>query len=205
MSRRSTIRAVIALSLIVVISVTTAFTVRSQGSSAEQTPLPPTEPIAQVNTGAAEAAVGQYEQQRAAFITAQELAEQERIAAEKQAADEQAAREAEAARQQQVQKYIASQTPKPAPAPKQSAAPAVSGGSVWDRLAQCESGGNWHINTGNGFSGGLQFVDSTWRANGGSGQAWQASREQQIAVAERVLANSGWGAWPACTAKLGLR
>lgn len=88
------------------------------------------------------------------------------------------------------------------------AAPAVPNGSVWDALAQCESGGNWAINTGNGFTGGLQFVTSTWLAYGG-GQyapiAAQATREQQIAIATKVQAASGWGAWPACTAKLGLR
>lgn len=78
-------------------------------------------------------------------------------------------------------------------------------GTVWDKLAQCESTGNWSINTGNGFSGGLQFTKSTWRAFGGEGQAHQASREEQIVVAERVLAQQGWGAWPACSRKLGLR
>lgn len=76
--------------------------------------------------------------------------------------------------------------------------------STWDALAQCESGGNWSINTGNGFSGGLQFTPSTWAAFGGQGDPTSASREQQIAVAERVLAGQGWGAWPACSAKLGL-
>ncbi|MCC3268801.1 transglycosylase family protein [Arthrobacter gengyunqii] len=76
--------------------------------------------------------------------------------------------------------------------------------STWDALAQCESGGNWGINTGNGFSGGLQFLPSTWAAYGGTGDPASASREQQIAVAERVLAGQGWGAWPACSAKLGL-
>ncbi len=76
---------------------------------------------------------------------------------------------------------------------------------VWDRLADCESGGDWAANTGNGFYGGLQFVLSTWAANGGSGMPNQASREQQISVAERVLASQGWGAWPACSAQLGLR
>ncbi|MEL4164142.1 transglycosylase family protein [Corynebacterium bovis] len=79
--------------------------------------------------------------------------------------------------------------------------------SDWDRLAQCESGGDWAINTGNGFQGGLQFSPSTWNAHGGgefAATANQASREQQIAVAERVLANQGWGAWPACSASLGL-
>jgi resuscitation-promoting factor RpfA len=87
------------------------------------------------------------------------------------------------------------------------AAPAASAdtASAWDRLAQCESSGNWAINTGNGFSGGLQFTPGTWRAFGGTGLAHHASREQQIAVAERVLAKQGWGAWPACSRKLGLR
>ncbi len=79
--------------------------------------------------------------------------------------------------------------------------------SDWDRLAQCESTGNWAINTGNGYQGGLQFSPSTWTAHGG-GQyaptANQASREEQIAVAERVLATQGWNAWPSCSAKLGL-
>ena len=81
-------------------------------------------------------------------------------------------------------------------------------GATWDALAQCESGGNWGISTGNGFSGGLQFTRSTWAAFGGTEyapEAWQASREQQIAVAEKVQAAQGWGAWPACTSKLGLR
>lgn len=77
--------------------------------------------------------------------------------------------------------------------------------ATWDRLAQCESSGNWRINTGNGYFGGLQFTLSTWRAFGGQGMPHQASREQQIAVAERVLAVQGWKAWPACSRKLGLR
>lgn len=77
--------------------------------------------------------------------------------------------------------------------------------STWDRLAQCESSGNWQINTGNGYYGGLQFTLSTWRAFGGQGMPHQATREQQIAVAERVLAVQGWKAWPACSRKLGLR
>ena len=88
-------------------------------------------------------------------------------------------------------------------APAASAAP----DSDWDRLAQCESGGNWQINTGNGYHGGLQFSPSTWNAYGGqkyAPYAYQASREQQIAVAEKVLAGQGWGAWPSCSAQLGL-
>ncbi len=77
--------------------------------------------------------------------------------------------------------------------------------SAWDKLAQCESGGKWNTNTGNGYSGGLQFSPSTWRAYGGKGSAAGASRAEQIAVAERVLAGQGWGAWPACSSKMGLR
>jgi hypothetical protein len=79
---------------------------------------------------------------------------------------------------------------------------------VWDQLAQCESSGNWHIDTGNGFYGGLQFLPSTWLGFGGgefAPSAHLASREQQIVVAERVLAAQGWGAWPACSQRLGLR
>jgi len=90
-----------------------------------------------------------------------------------------------------------------------AAAPVASAdtgtGTAWDKLAQCESTGNWSINTGNGFSGGLQFTPSTWRAFGGTGAAHHASREEQIVVAEKVLAKQGWGAWPACSRKLGLR
>ncbi|MEV6200565.1 transglycosylase family protein [Streptomyces sp. NPDC051771] len=73
--------------------------------------------------------------------------------------------------------------------------------SEWDRVAQCESGGNWSINTGNGYYGGLQFSASTWAAYGGTSYAPtanQASKSQQIAVAEKVLAGQGKGAWPSC-------
>lgn len=79
-----------------------------------------------------------------------------------------------------------------------------SDGSVWDRLAQCESGGNWAINTGNGFYGGIQFTTSSWAAVGGSGMPNMASREEQIARGQMLQARQGWGAWPACSAKLGL-
>ncbi|WP_433576380.1 transglycosylase family protein [Nocardia brasiliensis] len=68
----------------------------------------------------------------------------------------------------------------------------------WDGVAQCESGGNWGIATGNGYYGGLQFSPSTWRANGGQGSAHTASKEEQIRVAENVLATQGVGAWPVC-------
>ncbi|MDJ0319449.1 transglycosylase family protein [Pseudarthrobacter sp. PS3-L1] len=85
-----------------------------------------------------------------------------------------------------------------------TAANAAAPTSNWDAIAQCESGGNWATNTGNGYSGGLQFSPSTWAAYGGSGNAANASREQQIAVAEKVQAAQGWGAWPSCTAQLGI-
>ncbi|KRF37854.1 transglycosylase [Nocardioides sp. Soil805] len=81
----------------------------------------------------------------------------------------------------------------------------ASGGTVWDALAQCESGGNWAINTGNGYYGGLQFNLGTWQAYGGSGLPSSASRETQIAIATKVRdASGGYGAWPACSSKLGL-
>lgn len=70
----------------------------------------------------------------------------------------------------------------------------------WDAIAQCESGGNWASNTGNGFYGGLQFKPSTWTANGGTGSPAAASRAEQIRVAERVLATQGLKAWPKCGA-----
>ena len=79
--------------------------------------------------------------------------------------------------------------------------------ATWDALAECESSGNWSINTGNGYYGGLQFSASTWMAFGGGAHASRAdlaTREEQIAVAEKTLAVQGWGAWPACSAKLGL-
>jgi uncharacterized protein YabE (DUF348 family) len=88
---------------------------------------------------------------------------------------------------------------------KAPAANFAGGNSVWDRLAQCEAGGNWAINTGNGYYGGLQFNLGTWQANGGTGLPSNASRETQIAIATKVRdASGGYGAWPGCAAKLGL-
>ncbi|RTL64714.1 MAG: LysM peptidoglycan-binding domain-containing protein [Pseudonocardiaceae bacterium] len=78
--------------------------------------------------------------------------------------------------------------------------------ATWDRVAACESGGNWSISTGNGYYGGLQFTASTWKAYGGTAyapQANQATKAEQIAVAEKVLAGQGWGAWPVCSKKAG--
>lgn len=81
----------------------------------------------------------------------------------------------------------------------------ADGGTVWDALAQCESGGNWAINTGNGYYGGLQFNLGTWQAYGGTGLPSNASRETQIAIATKVRdASGGYGPWPGCAAKLGL-
>ncbi|MEJ5943820.1 LysM peptidoglycan-binding domain-containing protein [Pseudokineococcus basanitobsidens] len=78
--------------------------------------------------------------------------------------------------------------------------------STWNRLAQCESSGNWSINTGNGYYGGVQFYQPTWEGYGGTRYASRAdlaTREEQLAIAEKVLDGQGWGAWPACTQRLG--
>ena len=93
---------------------------------------------------------------------------------------------------------------RPAAAAPSGTAPA---GGAWAALAQCESGGNWHINTGNGYYGGLQFSTQSWLGAGGGAYAPVASEatpEQQIAVAENLRANGGWGHWPSCSRKLGL-
>jgi LysM repeat protein len=104
----------------------------------------------------------------------------------------------------------AASEPSPASSAKRVAVPQPSSvvptgnTGVWDRLAQCESGGNWAISTGNGFYGGLQFTLGSWQAAGGTGNPAQASREEQIARAQVLQSRQGWGAWPACSAKLGL-
>ena len=84
---------------------------------------------------------------------------------------------------------------------------ASAAGTVWDRVAACESGGNWSINTGNGYYGGLQFSSSTWRGFGGgqyASRADLATKSEQITVAQRVLASQGPGAWPVCSVRAGL-
>ncbi|ORI27100.1 resuscitation-promoting factor [Rhodococcus sp. 1168] len=86
--------------------------------------------------------------------------------------------------------------------------PPVENGSTWDALAQCEATGNWAINTGNGFFGGVQFDQNTWERQGGlkyAPRADLASREEQIAIASVTQKSQGWGAWPACTSRLGYR
>ncbi|WP_435768322.1 transglycosylase family protein [Nocardioides sp. SYSU DS0651] len=95
---------------------------------------------------------------------------------------------------------VGTKEPAPEPAPNYA-----GGGTVWDRLAQCESGGNWATNTGNGYYGGLQFSAATWRSVGGSGLPHQHSREEQIRRGQILQSRAGWGQWPHCSAQLGLR
>jgi hypothetical protein len=79
---------------------------------------------------------------------------------------------------------------------------------TWQRLAMCESGGRWHIDTGNGYYGGLQISPGTWRGYGGRRFARLpsgASRAEQIRIAERIKGGQGWGAWPSCSARIGVR
>jgi Transglycosylase-like domain len=96
-------------------------------------------------------------------------------------------------------------------APLVFVAPALAGPArqdPWDQVAECESGGNWSANTGNGYFGGLQFTRGTWHSFGGgafAGSADQATRSEQITVAEKVLRAQGWRAWPTCSRRAGLR
>jgi Transglycosylase-like domain len=111
------------------------------------------------------------------------------IAAYERAQKEQEAQEA----------WLEDQAPAPA-----STGPVPTGG-VWYALAECESGGDWSYNGPSGFDGGLQFLPSTWDSMGtGYAYAWQAPASVQIAAAQRLQAQSGWGQWPTCAAKLGL-
>lgn len=93
----------------------------------------------------------------------------------------------------------------PRPSSGTSRGTSRGGGDVWDRLAACESNGNWAANTGNGYYGGLQFSLRSWQAVGGSGMPHQQDRATQIAMGERLRAAQGWGAWPSCARRLGLR
>jgi resuscitation-promoting factor RpfB len=86
--------------------------------------------------------------------------------------------------------------------------PAVANGEIWDAISRCEAGGNWAINTGNGYYGGVQFDQNTWERNGGlrfAPRADLASREEQIAVAQVTQNRQGWGAWPVCSGRAGAR
>jgi hypothetical protein len=104
-------------------------------------------------------------------------------------------------------------TAPPPPPPPPPVQPVASGSgyndpsnpAAWDRLAQCESGGSWAINTGNGYYGGLQFSLSSWQAVGGTGYPHEHSRETQIAMGQRLWNQGGWAHWPACSSKLGYR
>ena len=104
-------------------------------------------------------------------------------------------------------------TAPPPPPPPAAVAPVATGSgyndpnnpAAWDRLAQCESGGNWATNTGNGYYGGIQFSLASWHGVGGTGYPHQASRETQIAMGQRLWNQGGWSHWPACTSKLGYR
>lgn len=107
---------------------------------------------------------------------------------------------------------VGTKKPEPKPEAASESAPGTSSSGpsagVWAQLAKCESGGNWGINSGNGYYGGLQFTAQTWRAMGGTSYAplpHQASASEQIAVATKLQKRAGWGQWPACTSKLGLR
>ncbi len=102
--------------------------------------------------------------------------------------------------------------PEPESDPEPQSAPeteGATGGNVsietWDALAECESSGDWSINTGNGYYGGLQFAQSSWEWVGGSGMPHEASKQEQINRAEILLERQGWNAWPACSSQLGLR
>ena len=96
--------------------------------------------------------------------------------------------------------------PQTAPQPPTPTATLTSSANtgIWDEIAQCESGGNWSTDTGNGYYGGLQFTLSSWQAYGGAGNPSQASRDEQIAVAQKLQATQGWSAWPVCSAEIGL-
>jgi hypothetical protein len=104
-------------------------------------------------------------------------------------------------------------TTEPPPPPTEVDPPPDTGGSLgdpynyasWDALAECESGGNWQINTGNGYYGGIQFSLSSWQGVGGTGYPHEHTRETQIAMGIRLWEGSGWGAWPACSSELGYR
>lgn len=127
------------------------------------------------------------------------VAEAERAQAFSEAAARNAAEERVANERSSEQRAVEAQRSQPA------TSSSGSGSGVWNTIAQCESGGNWATNTGNGYYGGLQFSLSTWQAHGGVGMPHEQSASAQIAVAERVKASQGWGAWPACSSKAGLR
>jgi TolA-binding protein len=140
-----------------------------------------------------------------AEVERQEEERRQREAEERRQREAEERRQREAAQESDVAASApAAPQPEPTSQPQPDPAPPAPSGSVWDQLAQCESGGNWHINTGNGYYGGLQFALSTWHSVGGTGYPHEHSREEQIRRAEILQQRAGWGQWPACAAKLGL-
>lgn len=135
-------------------------------------------------------------------ITEEIAAHRAQVAAAAQAAEARAVAEAAAAAARRQVRPKPAPRAAPAPQPESATTPTPSGWSVnWDAIAQCESGGDWSINTGNGYEGGLQFLNSTWLSNGGGDfaqHAYDATKEQQIIVAERLYANRGVTPWPTC-------
>lgn len=100
---------------------------------------------------------------------------------------------------------LATVTPSPTPTPAPTSIPNLSTTSdIWDKLAVCESKGNWSINTGNGYYGGLQFSESAWRGVGGTNMPHEASRDEQIMRGKMLQEKRGWGPWGGCSKKLGL-
>lgn len=191
--------------------------VASTNVPAESEPQPPSTTTALVSSGegidvlddhiiyaqaARQAAITRY-------VEAVE-AEQARKAAEEAAAQEaaRAAAEAQAAREAEQARVEAAPPPPPAQAPVSASGGCATNpdaGGCWDKLAQCESGGNWSANTGNGYYGGIQFALSSWQGVGGTGYPHEHSRETQIEMGRRLWNQGGWAHWPACTAKFGWR
>ncbi|GAB3992166.1 transglycosylase family protein [Nocardioides marmoraquaticus] len=142
-----------------------------------------------------------------------EPTEQEQAAAEKAAADKAAAAQQKAAKEKAAKKKAAAQKAAKARAAKKRAAKKRAAKRqaqvrVWNRLAHCESTSRWAVNTGNGYYGGLQISPGTWRAFGGqrfAGLPHRATKSEQITVGKRIKAGQGWGAWPSCSRRLGLR
>jgi hypothetical protein len=178
--------------------------------------------VASAAQGRADAAQAAAEEAVADAVRSQQAAEQALASAEavrataaRQVADLRAAQEAMQARLDQARQTLVAlqaeqaeatraERPSPPPtggAPVPAPAPPINSGHDWDAVAMCESGGNWSINTGNGYYGGLQFSSQTWLGFGGgefAPRADLATKAQQITVAERVLAVQGRGAWPTC-------
>jgi hypothetical protein len=119
--------------------------------------------------------------------------------------DDRRAQQAAIDEQRRIEEEARRQAEEQARREAEAAAAAAERDRMWERLAQCESGGNWSINTGNGYYGGLQFSLSSWQWVGGSGYPHNATRAEQIRRAEILLSRQGWNAWPSCSRQLGYR